>query len=556
MPEIVIDFQPIIDYIDYISLLPLYLIVWEIIRYGGWIILLVPILVGFKAIYLNWIMGKFASKQTYIFLAIDIPRNNEQTPKAFENIFNQLAGAHSNPWWWEVWTEGVFQQSLSFEIVSLEGHIQFIVGLNQVHRDLVESAIFAQYPEAEITEVEDYTREFDKSFPNDEYDIWGTDFVHVKHFALPIKVYRAFGDDLNQEYKDPMAAFLENMTRIGKGEHLWYQIILTPIDQSWVKQGQAEIAKALGKKPPSKKTIFDSILKIPMSILSEVGNMVFGTTGGSAGGDEARPPSLQDLPPGDVLKIKSMEEKCSKIGYRVKIRTVYLAKHEAFSKAKVAYSLIGAIKQFNTENLNSLKPDMKNGGTGGDFFFKKKKVAFLNRRKKTLFWAYTRRIGGVGGKPMILNTEELASLYHFPLATVKASMLKKIEVKTAEPPVNLPDTVAEELLVQNTPAFDEVVEDEIKSVKQQVDNSESLDYNDDYFEQRFAKDPQKRKPRKQEQQRDKRGDEIVLPQTSIETDADNANNVRIVAPKVRLEDKKQDPPEDNSKGAPPTNLPI
>jgi len=45
-----------------------------------------------------------------------------------------------------------------------------------------------------------------------------------------------------------------------------------------------------------------------------------------------------------------------------------------------------------------------------------------------------------GTKPgkSILNTEELATLYHFPVNMVKASLIKKTSSKRAEPPLGLP----------------------------------------------------------------------------------------------------------------------
>ncbi|MDZ4229552.1 MAG: hypothetical protein U1C53_00250, partial [Candidatus Veblenbacteria bacterium] len=42
------------------------------------------------------------------------------------------------------------------------------------------------------------------------------------------------------------------------------------------------------------------------------------------------------------------------------------------------------------------------------------------------------------GEGFILNTEELATLYHFPVVTVKAPLVKKTEAKKAEPPFGLP----------------------------------------------------------------------------------------------------------------------
>lgn len=561
MPEIVIDFTPIIDYLVYVSTLPFHLIIWELIRKGGWILIMYPIVVGLKNIHLFRMAGKYASNQTYIFLAIDIPKNNEQTPKAFENIFNQLAGAHSDPWWWDRYVEGEFQQGFSLEIVSIEGHIQFIIALNTKHRDLIESAIFAQYPEAEITEVEDYTKEFDKPVPNDEFDVWGTEFIHVKNHVYPIKVYRSFGDELNQEYKDPMAAFLENMTRIGPGEHIWFQVILTPIGQDWADDGKKEIDRMLGKKAKSKDGIIDKMIKLPISLITHFADAIFGGEA-SAKAEEPKSKSLQELPPGDVQVIKSIQEKCSKIGHKVKVRLLYVAKHEVFNKGKVAYAMVGAMKQFNTQDLNSVKPDYKKIGTGGDFFFSHRKRDVISRRKKTILWAYKNRIASVGAAQMILNSEELASIYHFPLFTVKAAMLKKIDLKTAEPPSNLPDLGQQEIFDVQNRAIDEATEEvSSKPTTKKEQEPVEISFDDDYFENRFGKGKTKKAPKPVEDDITSEPDKSpTLEQAKVGTykkvSMKTQANVNIVAPPT-LKQKKEDNPNDPPvTGGPPPNLPI
>ena len=43
----------------------------------------------------------------------------------------------------------------------------------------------------------------------------------------------------------------------------------------------------------------------------------------------------------------------------------------------------------------------------------------------------------------ILNTEELATVYHFPVMTVKTPFVKRTESKKSEPPVSLPIEIKE-----------------------------------------------------------------------------------------------------------------
>jgi hypothetical protein len=39
---------------------------------------------------------------------------------------------------------------------------------------------------------------------------------------------------------------------------------------------------------------------------------------------------------------------------------------------------------------------------------------------------------------MIFNTEEIATLYHFPLASIKTAPVERIDIKKGQPPANLP----------------------------------------------------------------------------------------------------------------------
>ena len=106
-----------------------------------WIIFL-----GFfiHAIYDVWLDGRqglYTRKWKFCLLAIDIPKNNEQTPKAVENIFQTIAGAHVNFNLIDIHWTGKILDSFSFEIVSIEGNIQFLIRTQTKYRDLIEASV-------------------------------------------------------------------------------------------------------------------------------------------------------------------------------------------------------------------------------------------------------------------------------------------------------------------------------------------------------------------------------------------------------------------------------
>ena len=155
-----------LSYLYYLSIQSPFFILWVLFKNGGWVIFLFIFLWGFKEIWLFNLQRKYLRSIEYIILAIDIPKANEQSAKAMEYFFTQLAGTFSRPNLKEKYFQGKTQLSFSFEIISLDGYIQFLIYTPKSFRDLVEAAIYAQYPEAEITEVKDYIKIIPEDFPH------------------------------------------------------------------------------------------------------------------------------------------------------------------------------------------------------------------------------------------------------------------------------------------------------------------------------------------------------------------------------------------------------
>lgn len=412
---------------------------WVFMGNVGWIIIALVYLFGVIELYLFWIRTRWGSLHQNIILAIDIPRGNEQTPKAVENMFTYLAGAHGSINFFEKWFEGKFQKHFSFEIVSLEGYTQFLVYTPSEFRNLVESSIYSQYPDAEIAEVDDYVQAVPSSLPDEEYDIWGTEFIQKESFVYPIKCYQEFEHTMGPsetQFKDPMASLMDLMGSLRQGEQLWTQIIVIPTDFSWVKKCQKEIDKILGRKEKSSKGLTSKLVEA-MGEASEVVYPIWGDIEKK----EDKPKSMMELTPGEKKKVEAIHLKSSKVAFEAKIRIVYVAKKDNINKAKVANGLVGYMKQFASLDLNNLKPDVDMTFTKTTYFFQKSR---LLEKKRKIFQAYVRRSDSRGRRAGLFSIEELATLWHFPVeANVKAAMVQKAPGRKVDAPASLP--LAEEV---------------------------------------------------------------------------------------------------------------
>lgn len=422
-------------------------IMWFFFARGGWVAFVWVVLWG---LWTMWVISrqiKYSKTLRWHLLAIDIPKANEQSPKAVEHIFSHLAGGLSSFTMKEKYWEGKFLPTFSLEIVSIEGYIQFLIRTQSKYRDLVEAAVYAQYPEAEIMEVEDYTPSVPRTFPSETHDLWGTEFVLAKKNVYPLRTYPQFEHSLSQEFKDPIASYLEALSRIRPGEQIWIQILIVPTRGEWAKAGQLEINKLMGRKEEKKPSALATVLEIPMRAAGELADMFLG--GGATEQKEEKkeaPFRMLMISPGERGTLEAMEMKISKIGFATKIRFVYIAEKQVFDKGSRIALVKGAFQQFGSLDLNSFKNYGK-VTPKSDYFWQRHKIfehltlgsyKTKHTRQMHLMGAYRRRDSFVGAPRYILNIEELATLFHFPQMIVKTPLIKKTEAKRAEPPFSLP----------------------------------------------------------------------------------------------------------------------
>ncbi|MEI7741109.1 MAG: hypothetical protein WCJ29_01240 [bacterium] len=420
---------------------------WFLFLNGGWIIVVVFSIVTIEHLWVEWLEEKWEHAQTYILLNVEVPRLNEQSPKAIENIFAMVWGTGGKPQFIPKYVKGWGPNRMSFEIVSHEGHIHYYIRCRDKIRDLVEAAVYSEYPLAEIQQVEDYVDAYPRKWPNEEYDMAGTEFVMTNKDNYPIRTWPFFEDKLIGEFKDPLAHVIEVMNKLGQGELLSFQLAITPADSEWKKTSEALIAKIAGI-PVKEEKHAPGLIKL---FVSEAYNMVelvvhtfFGAKGSEVKKDEKT--VKMAFTPLEKEALDGLSMKASKVGFKTKMRAAYLAPKGAGKGGARLSELSAALAGFASHNLNSfgrhwpsaIKSDYSwHKGIWSYYltfgFYRPAPIRTMN-----MFSNFRGRSIGTAAAPYIMCTEELATLWHFPTALIKSPLLRKIEAKRSEPPSNVP----------------------------------------------------------------------------------------------------------------------
>ena len=358
-----------------------------------------------------------------ILLEIRIPKNTDKSPAAmemviegiWEDVIGSLTGAY---------LEGEVRDVFSLEIVSIGGEVKFFIWAFPKWKNIIESRIYTHYPGAEVIEVEDYAVKV--IFDPEKMNLWGITTRLVKLDAYPIKTYIEFeldkGNKEQEEIVDPLAPILEHLGMLKPGEQAWIQILI----QGHRKEGLQDIR--LFSKPDWQEGIKKEIKKI-----IETESLVTPKPD--------KPLLIPYLTKTQDDTIKAIQRNSAKLAFDTMMRVVYVAPKEIYVKTR-GVGIIGSMRQFGSKTLNGIRPHKFIPGIVYPW------EDFLNIRRryrqKTLLEAYKRRsffnvpFKHVFGKPYVLTTEELATLFHFPGTTVTTPTLTRVPSKKAEAPSNLP----------------------------------------------------------------------------------------------------------------------
>jgi hypothetical protein len=285
--------------------------------------------------------------------------------------------------------------------------------------------------------------------------MYGEDWDLGMPDAFPIKTYDKFfepqGERISAEEKriDPIIGLLEGLSKLGPGEHYWVQFITVPIsdfdEPDWKKEGTSIVNK-IAKRPDKKETtIWDELGY-------SLGQLIMGPKkeGSGEGAKYSWAPLEEDeetgelkisLTPGEREIITEVENKIKKPAFRTTIRGVYVAKRENWRAPHKAL-MRSYMGHFALNNLNHFR--FQNATRPRIHYFWRKRRVFLRARK--MFRNSVLRFPPLFPKRMsddlnpILSTEEMATLWHFPLRVsgMVSPSMTSVESKKAGPPPNLP----------------------------------------------------------------------------------------------------------------------
>ncbi|TSC95230.1 MAG: hypothetical protein CEN87_242 [Parcubacteria group bacterium Licking1014_1] len=404
--------------------------------------------------WINWDFDY--AKTKWVILEIIPPREVLAPFKAMEDVFSVVWPVWDHPLFREKWCDGMLEYApgwCSWEITSIEGKIHFYLRCLQQHRLMIETALYAHYPDIEINEAPDYTKFVPATIPNEEWDMYGEDFIMAKDDILPIKTYEKFfepqGERISAEEKriDPIISLLEGMSRLGSGEHYWMQFITVPInpniDEPSFKKRAEKLINKLSKRPEKKEpTLLEDLMYIFKQVISGPEKEGSGESAKYSWVPQSKEESGERemvLTPGEREIITEVENKLKKPLFKTILRGVYIAKRENWRSPHrvIARSYFA---HFSMQNMNYIRfssdtrPKVHN-------VFRKRRAFF--RARKMFRMAVLRFAPDFPNREnfySVYNIEEMATLFHFPLRVtgMVAPTMVKVESKKAGPPPNLP----------------------------------------------------------------------------------------------------------------------
>ncbi len=310
-----------------------------------------------------------------------------------ETLFANVGGLHAQRGL-KAWLFGR-DDHFSFEIVAHGGLVYFYVAVPRIMQNFIEEQIHAQFPSAVIEETKDYNI----------FTPTGTILAGFLAFkrkdAFPIKTYKKLDSD-------PLNPIVNALGKVQAPDGAAVQIVVRSAKKKWRKEG-IWLARDIQQGGKFEK------LAIKGAFMTFVHHHIM-----KPKHNNTQDPNHQQyrLSPMEEEVVKGLEEKASRAGLDVNVRIV-VASTEKMRARQMFDQIAGAFAQFNSYHYGNSFSVMIPSGQNRiirDFIYR-----ILHERRG-----------------MVMNTEEMASLYHIPLPSTETPNIKWLTARKAPPPNNIP----------------------------------------------------------------------------------------------------------------------
>lgn len=435
---------------------PLYFLLWVLARafdpdgvaaVFAVLVGLSPILLPFGLFILFWkrwihyIRFDFWFGQKFVLLHLELPPEVTKSPAAMELVLTGLHNSGGEGTFIDrIWL-GKFMAVHSLELVGEAGRISYYLHVREGFKDFTEARIYGQFPEARITQVEDYTTKL--RFTPETHDMWGTEYKKTQNDAMPIKTYFDWelniATDVPETKVDPLTNIFELMNSLRPGEHIWVQILIHAHKSD---QWYGFYFESTKKKFQNLAT--DAIKSLTKTAIQRTHALLKDPELGIKELDAAKARAAErggaQLTTGESFYIGTIERGMLKLVFDCGIRGLYIADKGAFNGARIG-QMVNFWAPFKAgQSGQAMMP--ARGINIFDYPWQDWHDIRKHLFQKQLYFWYKHR-SYFYGTPLdqdyfMLTTEELASIWHFPSSQVKTPALERVASRVSEAPLNLP----------------------------------------------------------------------------------------------------------------------
>ena len=318
-------------------------------------------------------------------------RPEKELISLMEHLYSSFASLHSKGWNKFIYGEPYI--SLEMAVHHIGEEIHFYIAVPKSYDQIFQKQLHGIFPTAEIEKTKDY------NIFNPQGISLGAYLKLKENPILPIRTYQHLE-------ADPLGALANSLSKLQReGEGAAIQILIRPTHHDELRVTAQKVAKEMQsgfdfkralervKKPPTKEKEAKEAEKFQ---------------------------SARVVTPFEEETVKAIQSRATKPLFDTNIRLIVSANDQS-SAEHLLNDLSESFVQFSAQEMNSFVVSKSPQGR------------FLNR----LIFNFSFRLF-TDSQASVLSSEEITSLYHFPLLTTSAPKIKFLKSKLAEPPSNLP----------------------------------------------------------------------------------------------------------------------